>query len=936
MAGFPVFLQSRVARRFLLLIGALVLIPVLISGAFTYWSVSTQAQENANRRLREAAKGFALETIGRLELASQMLRTFAATASAPSGKAGTEATLALGPVLIISPEDSSRALPESMEPAIRALLHSATGPEETSVVFVPVPTGPPATYLIQQMTTGDARGRFAVVEVLRDYLWGTQDVLPSGYQYCVMAQRSVVVFCSQGALGRQLEALRQGHQDALPESFTYVDGDDHLLAATWSLPTVPHIANLELDVAAGVQEEILLTTVIAFRRTVPPALVLTLLSAVWIAIILVRRRMRPLDELVIATDRLARGDFSSGVQVQSDDEFAGVGRAFNSMQGMLGRQFAELGAFSKLDRLILERGSLNGIVEDAVADVASLQPDGMAAIALRDLDAGFKSIAYWTDGGQLRALRGEMDPTLLDQLQASPGCSSLNATSAVIDALGLGSCTSMPTRIFPIRDGDVLVGAVVVSLPAEPDVQEAQEHLVLQFANRLSVAAASIRQRERLYALGHFDELTGLPNRQLFKERLNQAMTRMARTDGSGFVLYIDLDRFKQVNDAEGHRVGDRLLAIAGERIAGCVREVDTVARLGGDEFTVLVADGANWQVVEEIGQRIVDVLKQPFRLHTLEYFIAASVGVARFPQDGETLDLVLRNADLAMYAAKDSGGGRLENYQESMQALAHQRVADEVALRYAIEHGEMCLHYQPQVEVKSDRIAGVEALIRWNRPGVGLVSPAAFIPTAERTGLIRELGAYAMERACHDFVAWRTGGLDLDSMSVNVSLRELKEPGFEEQLAGILKRTGMPRHCLELEITESVLAEDMIRASERLRRIHALGVAIAIDDFGTGYSSFTYLREFPVDTLKIDRTFIQDVPGDAGAASLLESIIEMARKLGKRTVAEGIETPEQAHFLKKCECTYLQGYLFARPLPEAEFVSYVRTRNEARLQNVA
>jgi diguanylate cyclase (GGDEF)-like protein len=912
------------------------LVPVVLSGVFAYWSVSAQAHRNADRSLHEAAKGFALEALGRLQLASELLRAVEQNTASANEAASAGANAALGRVVLIAAGETSPALPESVGQAILARARSDHGSAETRVVFVPTAGDAPATYLIQQVMQGESRGRFVVAEVPRDFLWGTQEVLRSGYQYCVLVQRNLLVFCSQAALGRQLLALRNASRGEIPGSFAYLDGEDRSLAASWSLPSAQGFAKLELDVAAGGQEAMLLATVVAFRNIVAPALGATLLTAVWIAIILVRRRMQPLDELVVATDRLAGGDFSSRVQVQSDDEFAGVGRAFNAMQSILGRQFAELGALSKLDRLILERGSLDAIAEDTVGEVASFQPDGTATIVLRDLDAGCKTVAYWTDGKKVEVLRGVMDQLLLDQLEGLSSSAYPQATMAALERLGLAQHAFGPTQLFPIRDGETIVGAISVSMSTDHDEREPQQQLARQFADRLSVAAASIRQRERLYALGHFDDLTGLPNRQLFKERLNQALNRAASTGNTGHLLYIDLDRFKQVNDAEGHRTGDRLLCAAAERIVSCVRDVDTVARLSGDEFTVLIADGVDSEEVENIGRRIVEVLQQPFRLQTLEYFIAGSVGAACFPDDGETVDQILRNADLAMYSAKDGGGCRMARYERGMQAFAQERVEEEAALRHAIENGEMCLYYQPQIEVGSGRISGVEALLRWQRPGVGLVAPSSFIPLAEHTGLIRELGAFSLERACRDFVTWRSAGLELDTMSVNVSLRELKEPGFEAQLARILHITGMPHNGLELEITESVLAEDVIRASERLRRIHSLGVAIAIDDFGTGYSSFTYLRDFPVDTLKIDQTFVRDVPSSAGAASLLESIIDMARRLGKNTVAEGVETPEQARFLEKCQCAHLQGYLFAKPLPEVEFLAYARARSGLRLQSVA
>jgi diguanylate cyclase (GGDEF)-like protein len=683
-----------------------------------------------------------------------------------------------------------------------------------------------------------------------------------------------------------------------------------------------------MDVLAGERKDFLLSPALAFRNTVPPALGVTLLAAVWIAIVLVRRRMQPLDDLVVATDRLSRGDFSSPVRVESDDEFAGVGRAFNAMQGMLGRQFAELAALSKVDRLILDAGSLNAVMEAAAREIAALQPDGVAAMVMVDQDSPSRSVVFWTAGTDVRVFRGAIDQRAIVQLDDLHGSGSADSPAAVLIGLGLDQLFPARVQLVAVRDGEEVVGVIAISDPDDPDLRSHQQCLARQFADRLSVAAATIRQRARLYALGHIDDLTGLPNRQLFKERLGQALNHSLASGVPGHLLYIDLDRFKQVNDAEGHAMGDRLLCAAAERIVSCVRLTDTVARLAGDEFTVLLADPVDPAEVTAIAERIVADLQRPFRLEAMEYFISASIGVASFPGDGETLVQVIRNADLAMYAAKDAGGGRIVRYDPVMQASVHDRVEAEAALRHAVDHGEFCVFYQPQIEAASGRVSGVEALIRWQRPGIGLMGPDSFIPLAESTGLIRELGEFALETACRDFVAWRAAGLELDRVSVNVSLRELKDPAFETHLAEVLDRTGLPRGCLELEVTESVMAEDIVRASARLWSIQARGVCIAIDDFGTGYSSLAYLRGFPVDTLKIDRTFVQDIPASASAASLLESIVEMARRLGKNTVAEGVETIEQARFLEKCRCSHLQGYLFARPMPEADFFNYALAKN--------
>lgn len=415
------------------------------------------------------------------------------------------------------------------------------------------------------------------------------------------------------------------------------------------------------------------------------------------------------------------------------------------------------------------------------------------------------------------------------------------------------------------------------------------------------------------------DPLTGLPNRVLLLDRLGQALARAARSGNATAMLFIDLDRFKVVNDGLGHDVGDRLLAEVAHRLRDSVRGFDTVARFGGDEFVVLCDEVDDTATLVALAQRIADALKHPFVLDGTEIYVTASTGIALAEGTDTPTDL-LRKADVAMYRAKAAGGDDFAIFDGAMQAWADTRLDTESALRGAIGREELRVHYQPVYELPGGHPTGVEALVRWERPGLGLVPPAQFIGVAEETGAIVEIGTWVLEEACAQAVRWQHEQHASDlSMSVNVSTRQLGSPGFVDVVAEALARTGLEPAGLILEITESVLVEDAVQAQAVLRELKALGVRLALDDFGTGHSSLVYLLRFPIDVLKVDRSFVQEVHSTGEGSTIVGAVIALAHGLGMTVVAEGVETAEHLEALARLGCDYAQGYHLARPGPPSE-----------------
>ncbi len=414
------------------------------------------------------------------------------------------------------------------------------------------------------------------------------------------------------------------------------------------------------------------------------------------------------------------------------------------------------------------------------------------------------------------------------------------------------------------------------------------------------------------------DALTGLPNRALFTDRVSHALRRRGRQHRGVVVLFVDLDDFKAINDSLGHAAGDRVLQEVGERLRTTVRPGDTVARLGGDEFAFLLEDVADPRDADEVAERVASALATPLAVGGVEVALRASVGIA-LAQDGDAAADLLRDADTAMYTAKARGGGAYERFVPAMREAAVSRFELGADLRRAIERREFVLHYQPVVDLTQGRILGFEALVRWQHPTRGLLSPAAFVPTAEATGLIVAIGRWVLEEACTQAHLWQLDAYTDPklSMSANLSARELREPGLVENVAAILKRTGVDPSTIVLEITETSMVEDADGAIATLQALKALGVRLAIDDFGTGYSSLSYLRRLPVDVLKLDRSFV--VPAGRGdrESALVDAVFRLGRSLGLVTIAEGIEDTEQRDRLVSLGCRVGQGYLFARPMAE-------------------
>jgi diguanylate cyclase (GGDEF)-like protein/PAS domain S-box-containing protein len=483
----------------------------------------------------------------------------------------------------------------------------------------------------------------------------------------------------------------------------------------------------------------------------------------------------------------------------------------------------------------------------------------------------------------------------------------------------VGSVKEIPYQMKK-SNGEVI--DVLISAKSERD----EEGKILHSMAGIVDITERKKAEEEVQHLAHYDPLTGQPNRFLLQERLQHALIQAQRDENKVGVLFVDLDRFKWVNDTLGHACGDQLLQKVAKKMQDCVRQGDTVARFGGDEFVVILYGFNSDDEPPHFAQRFLETLSQPVNLKGIEVFNSASIGIAIYPMDGRDVETLLRNADTAMYSAKEHGGNTYQFYSGEMNAKMLAKLGMEVRMRRALKNKEFFLEYQPQLDLRTRQICGFEALVRWQDPEMGLIQPTDFINVAENCGLIYPLGEWVLSTACAQAKSWQNQGFPHVRMAVNVSNTQFRRHDFVDMVEDKLQRSGLAPECLEIELTESLIMEDIQQGLERLTDLKVRKIKLAIDDFGTGYSSLLYLKHFPFDRIKVAQEFVRDIPDDKDDVAIVEAILAMASSLNLEVIAEGVETRKQFDHLYACHCSEIQGYYFSKPKSPENLSSFLRT----------
>ena len=902
------YFGTRITRRVIALFVVGALVPVAVALLLAYEGVQRALLEERTGLLRSIASGFAASLIDRLDFAEALSRV--ALADVAAGRRLEDDAFKGYFSSIVAPGRDGGTLLFGTPVAMPQEFPEAPG--NTLVLRNRDPDATAVWLLVRS-----ASGQRLAFELDPGFIWGEAEDLPYLTDLCVFGPKHVRLYCSRAVPRSALEAIRGAFVGQSTGQAAWDEGDLHYRAGFSELFLGRRYGIESWTVLAAQSEERALAPVQAVRSLVVPALVLGLLLAALLGLVQVRRTLGPLKELSEATARIAVQDFDVRVGVERDDEFGALARAFNAMSTRLGRQFTALLAHAEIDAVILSNMNLHRVAEIALRRIAQLVAAERQYLLLAEPEAPGRYRLYSASGGQ----GGDGTPVAVSETDATVLLAALSGRSFRADDPSRPDCLAQvpgPLFVLPIALGFDLGGAIILGY--DDKLRAGEEIAILaKLCDRIAVALATARRDLELHRRAYYDALTQLPNRVLGVEELRRAVAAAGRHQRTLGVLFVDLDGFSDVNDSLGHEAGDQLLVQAAGRLRRCVRQSDVVARLGGDEFAVVLPDLKHPADASVAARHVIAALSEAFRLSDAGAFISASIGIALYPGDGATAEELLRHADLAMYNAKEEGRGGVAYFEASMNVAVRRRVEADRELRDALAKSEFELHYQPQYAPGSPQLTGAEALLRWRHPGRGLVLPGEFIGHAESSGQIEALGQWVLEAACAQYAAWRSAGLALERLSVNVSPRQFRRPGFVAVVEEALRRHDMPAPALCIEITESALSGDQPLAEQHLARLHQLGARLELDDFGTGYSSLARLQRLPVAGVKLDRSFIASMEDSSDAQAVVRSAIEMAHALGKYVVAEGVENARQQEILAAMGCDFLQGYHLGRPVPAAE-----------------
>ena len=925
-------LKSKVGRRLLLLFISCAVVPLAIALYLSFYHVTDQLYKQSESRIRHESKALGLAVLRELlSLPSEFERIEAISSDAsgaPPQPMGPERARHLRErfraLTLVDRAGVARPL---IGPLLTPIQHGAEEEEHlaSGKSLLSVREGADRSVRLMLEAAVD-RGDVARVIAELNAGWLAQSVRAASTitqtAFCLLDSNGVVIVCSAPDGSPPPRALPSGFSHAALGNFRWRSDGDEYLASYWSLSLKTDFHEGSWFVVLSEPSRLVLAPLEQFRVIVPIAILLTILVVTLFSVRQIRRLLAPLEALMVGARRISNHEFDVHVSVESGDEFEELASSLNSMSGRLRKQFGALDRMVEIDRLILSAMDAEGIAAPIIERIGDFYTSDYVALLLMETEAAESITSFVSDSGPERRIRREMKPLSqddIDRLRDRDENSPIVIEAGFPDCLELLAEAGMVQAIaVPLWINRELAGLLVLGHRALGAHEPRNLAYVRQLADQAAVALSNVRRIEQNRILAYYDSLTGLPNRLLFMEHLRQSLRRAHRDRNRVAVCLLDLDEFKQINDTLGHNAGDQLLKIITQRLTERLRS-GTVARIGGDEFAFCLTDFSGVDSPARVAQGLLSEITRPYTLGSQEVFITASVGIAIYPADGQALETVVKNADTAMYHAKSQGRNNYQFYTPSMNATAVHRLAMENALRKAIELDQLRAYYQPVVDIQTREILGAEALLRWVHPEFGMVSPSEFIPLAEESGLIIEIGEWVLREACAQARAWHDCGHQIFSMSVNVSSRQFKDGAFLDTVRRALSDTGLSPQTLTLELTESLLL-DIEAVTVTLGRLRGLGVRIAIDDFGTGFSSLGYLKHFPLDALKIDQLFIQSLTTDSDDSAITDAIITLAHSLKLQVVAEGVETEQQLAHLREASCDTAQGFLFSEPVPADGF----------------
>lgn len=919
--------------RLLLVTGAMAV--ALLAGAL--WSGAQALNSNADSQTLQLvgtrSQSVAAQIRARLMAAGLTVQAVTSVDAGAGGNVLQQRVLraaAIGGVVLGSASAGSPRWPVALNSFDRRALDAG------QTLLRSAPHGPTAGLYLIHNTTAAGVPMIAFFEITGEWLWQDMADIPGSHSDMIVLDGAGNVLRTSAPVDKDLlPVLIQEHDGAasdvnqLGQRSWQVGGREWRGALTRVIPTALH---LNSDA----------WTVVSFSSWHPGSYGLRRLGGdlaylIGLGLILAMAAAWYLQDcwepMLLALRRSLR-DLGEGRYVPvplggANDTPRRVAAEFNRAVALMGERVRALENLNEIDRLLLEAGDLEHSLDAVLSRVRRITGCHAAALALLDQDAPTQARVYVAAGGTTEGAvrRISMDSELVENLGAHTAGLTVLRSEPVRHSF-LEPLLQLGAEFFwlwpvKLQASEQVVAILAVGYHNAPEVPPELASYGTECAARLGVALSIRARDELLYRQAHFDALTSLPNRLLFRDRLAQELASASVGVLRGALLYVDLDHFKRVNDSVGHTAGDQVLTVVAQRLRACVKDGDTVARLGGDEFTVILRGVGAPEGAQRVAARIIQSLEMPVSVAGRDHQVRASIGITLFPDDGGTIEELMRNADLAMYQAKAGGRSRAAFYDRKMERMPS--AAAESGLFKALRKREFSLYYQPQFDVRTGSLVGLEALLRWQPPREPMRYPGDFVPAAEQSGLIVDIGAWVLETACNQLAIWREQGIAPERLALNVSVYQLRQQEFPTLVRRALDRVGVPPEMLEIELTESVFADEDARAS--LRRLAALGVRLSLDDFGTGYSSLGYLRQHPVQAIKIDRSFIEEIPHSVTAATLAETIIKMAHALGKQVVAEGVETSDQMDFLRERSCDLAQGFFLAHPRSAADTTELLSAR---------
>ncbi|MGD8885387.1 MAG: EAL domain-containing protein [Gammaproteobacteria bacterium] len=928
--------QSRVARRLFVLFLVSSLIPIATLGYLSYTNMSKKFLEQSRQHMHQVAKSVGYTLIERLgslhrdlsEVASQYKEHL--KSANPGDKLKINAHFRENFSAIVVNSERRKYIPlyngidEFPQLSAQQKAHLENG--NPVLTFSDYSTFQRKLLLVLSLDPSAENPDLIIAEINQNKLWNIEAIIHIPSFACITTELYETLHCSATdiKLDSMKRALRENNESSA--IFSWNVENTEFVGYYWTIFLEGNFATKPWLVVLSRPKNETQASIESIKTTYPIVVTLAFLLVILLTTSLLRRYLTPLALLQKATKQVANGDFKTQVAINSDDEFEELAESFNNMAERLDKQFKSLSTMAEIDRVILSASNKDFVVDTVLRRIKDVVPCNYVQLSILEKESIisesntnnklsetiFKNIIQ-LDDGDARLLITHPKYMTIKATQHAP------KYARDIVNKGVRSLVVYPIIINDQLHSIITLGFRDTHTPHTDDLDHGRE-----MADRIAVALSNASKEEKIYEQANFDSLTKLPNRTLINDRLEQAVQR-ARRDGNQIAtLLVDIDRFKAINDSLGHTAGDQLLIEVATRLSSVISETDTLGRLSGDEFVVILSDigysNNSTSMITSTAESILNAIKYPFVIHNHEVGVSASIGISMFPADTRHTEDLLRYAEIAMYHAKSQGKGAYQFYSKDINASSIAQLVLENNLRQAIRDDELELHYQPQVDRLTGKITGAEALLRWRHPELGDLAPADMLPIADTSGLIVPIGDWVLRKACTQIRAWLGDGLPCPRVAINLSAHQFREQNLIKRVRQILKEFDLDVSYLELEITEDTIMSDIDTTTVTLRTLNEMGIQLAVDDFGTGYSSLNYLAKFPIQYLKIDRSFIRDVTRDPNMASIVAAIIALAHSLRLRVVAEGIETQEQYRYLDKLECDLFQGHLFSVPLPPDKF----------------